>query len=81
MSRRTFSESRALPFCKNRTKCLYRLGQFCVDDSIGAVLLLYTNPLHRRSYINLITAGQTSIIVFSNVLSVVFQMIRRLIFK
>ena len=52
---------------QNRTKRIYRLGQLRIGGSIGAVPLPYINPLQLHFYIDLITAGQTPIIIFSNV--------------
>lgn len=66
---------RAISFFKTRTKHVYRLDRLRITESIGLILLHPISSLKRRFYINLITAGQTSIIVFSNVLSVDFQMI------
>ena len=75
------SRMRAAPFYKNRTKRVFRLDQLRITESVDVIPFHLISSLKQRFYINLITAGQTPIIVFSNVLSVEFQMIRRLIFK
>ena len=66
------SRMRAASFCKNRTKRVFRLDQFRITESVDVIPFHLISSLIQRFYINLITAGQTPIIVFSNVLSVEF---------